>query len=36
MTFMTRAAGAAAVLAFSTGIALAEPAVVYDSGGKRD
>jgi basic membrane protein A len=36
MTFMTRAAGAAAVLAFSTGIALAEPAVVYDSGGKFD
>ena len=36
MTFMTRAAGAAAVLAFSTGIALADPAVVYDSGGKFD
>ena len=36
MTFLTRAAGAAAVLAFSTGIALAEPAVVYDSGGKFD
>jgi basic membrane protein A len=36
MTFFARAAGAAAVLAFSTGIALAEPAVVYDSGGKFD
>ncbi|GAB2179450.1 BMP family lipoprotein [Dongia sp. agr-C8] len=36
MTFMIRAAGAAAVLAFSAGIALAEPAVVYDSGGKFD
>src|SRR4051812_5657657 len=36
MTFIARAAGAAAVLAFSTGLALAEPAVVYDSGGKFD
>src|SRR3954463_11121765 len=36
MTFFARAAGAAAVLAFSSVIALADPAVVYDSGGKFD
>ncbi len=36
MTFLKRAAGAAAVLAFSTGIALADPAVIYDAGGKFD
>jgi basic membrane protein A len=36
MTFIARAAGAVAVLAFSSGIALADPAVVYDSGGKFD
>jgi basic membrane protein A len=36
MTFFTRAAGAAAVLALSSGIALADPAVIYDAGGKFD
>jgi basic membrane protein A len=36
MTFLKRAAGAAAVLALSSGFALADPAVVYDSGGKFD
>lgn len=36
MTLMTRAAGAAAVLAFSAGLALADPAVIYDAGGKFD
>ncbi|HEY4164083.1 MAG TPA: BMP family ABC transporter substrate-binding protein [Dongiaceae bacterium] len=36
MKFLTRAATAAAILSFSAGIALAEPAVVYDSGGKFD
>ncbi len=36
MSFMTRAAGAAAALALSSGIALADPAVIYDAGGKFD
>jgi basic membrane protein A len=36
MTFLKRAAGAAAVLALSSGIALADPAVIYDAGGKFD
>jgi basic membrane protein A len=36
MTFLTRAAGAAAVLALCSGIALADPAVIYDAGGKFD
>lgn len=36
MTLMQRVMGASAVLALSTGIALAEPAMVYDLGGKFD
>jgi basic membrane protein A len=36
MKFLTRAVAAAAVLSFTAGLALADPAVVYDSGGKFD
>ncbi len=36
MTFMTKLLGAAATLALSAGVATAEPAVIYDLGGKFD
>jgi basic membrane protein A len=36
MTFLKCAAAAAAILSFSAGFAWADPAVVYDSGGKFD
>ncbi|MEP2922073.1 MAG: BMP family ABC transporter substrate-binding protein [Sulfitobacter sp.] len=36
MTFMTKFLGAAATLALSTGAALAEPALIFDLGGKFD
>jgi len=36
MTMIFRAAATAAILSFCAGVALAEPAVVYDSGGKFD
>ncbi len=36
MTFMTRLACAAAALAIGTAAALAEPAIIYDVGGKHD
>ena len=36
MTLMTRLACAAAALAFGTAAALAEPAIIYDLGGKHD
>jgi basic membrane protein A and related proteins len=36
MTYMTRLLGAAAALAITAGAAIAEPALIYDLGGKFD